>query len=235
MFVPDRGADRLYVYEVERPHHVTLVKNISLPLGTGPRHLTFRPFNRTRTHAYLVSELDNTVRVFSLDGLQNHQYRREDDCEDHRPPYNPRLDLRIEEIQVASTLRNGDHRTAPNNDDLAAEVALSHDGKFAYVSNRNTQSLDPDTIALYSVQPSATRNHLTWLGTMSAYGKIPRHFSLSPDADGTYIAVANQVTQELIILQRNKKTGFAKEIVAKISLGELDITQTHGPICVIWD
>lgn len=235
MFVPDRGADRLYVYEVDRPHHVTLVKNISLPLGTGPRHMTFRPFNRTRTYAYLVSELDNTVRVFSVDGLENQEYRAVDECGYGGPEHERRMGLKIELVQVASSLGSGSHRTAPDNQDLAAEVALSHDGKFAYVSNRNTVSLDPDTISIYSVHPHATHHHLVYIDQISTHGKIPRHFSISSDPDGTYIAVANQVTQDVVILKRNRRNGYAKEVVGKVALGDLDLTLQQGPICVMWD
>src|ERR1700742_4259225 len=61
MIVPDRGADHLYVYHVDGPERVTQINNITLEPGTGPRHVTFREFNSTRTFMYLVSELDNTI------------------------------------------------------------------------------------------------------------------------------------------------------------------------------
>jgi 6-phosphogluconolactonase len=71
MFVPDRGADRIYAYRVGGPHSAMQLQNITLSPGAGPRHITFRIFDCTRTYTYLVSELDNTVRVFTLDGVSN--------------------------------------------------------------------------------------------------------------------------------------------------------------------
>lgn len=68
MFVPDRGADRLYGYYVTGPYSVS--QDVTLPPGTGPRHITFRTFDYTQTYMCPVSELDNTVRVFTLDGVQ---------------------------------------------------------------------------------------------------------------------------------------------------------------------
>lgn len=110
MFVPDRGADRLYAYYVAGPYSVSQVLNITLPPGTGPRHITFRTFNCTRTYMYLVSELDNTVRVFTLDGVSNL-------IDDTPATGTPKLEIALQ--QTVSTLGLGDNRTAPDNHHLA--------------------------------------------------------------------------------------------------------------------
>jgi 6-phosphogluconolactonase len=143
--------------------------------------------------------------------------------------------LRFTLLQVASTLQPGDNRTEPNNHDLASEVELSGDGRFAYVSNRNTLSYNPDNIAIFSVNPQLEANHLTYLGKNSTHGKIPRHFSLSKDTKNKYIAVANEVTQDIMIFERNTQTGFMGRVVGKLVLGDLDITQQKGPTAVIWN
>lgn len=226
MFVPDRGADRLYLYRVAGPYNVLQVQNITLPPGTGPRHITFRTFNCTRTYMYLVGELDNTVRVFTLDGVSN--------LIQENPATDPsKLEVTLQ--QTISTLGLGANRTTPDNRQLAAEVALSNDGKFAYVSNRGTTTYASDTLAVFSVHPDPTTDHahLTYLGQNATYGKTPRHFSLSPDPQNQYVAVANEVSQSLFILERGE-SGFMSNVRGNLSLGSLDLTQNLGPTAVIW-
>ncbi|KAK9311381.1 putative isomerase YbhE [Lipomyces starkeyi] len=227
IFVNDRGADLIYVYHVEGPYNLTQISTVVLPPGTGPRHTTFRVFNSTRTFMYLVSELDNTVRVFSLDGVSNNLEREP-------TAHPPSLNIMLR--QTASTLGPGSSRTSPNDTFLASEVALSNDGKFAYVSNRATKTLASDTLAIYSVHPNIGNNsaHLVYLGQNNTFGKIPRHFSLSPDPETRYVAVANEVSQNLVILERDA-TGFMTGIKGNISFGTFDVTQTLGPAAVIWD
>jgi hypothetical protein len=53
--------------------------------------------------------------------------------------------------QTISTLGLGVNHTAPDKHHLAAEIALSNDGKFAYVSNRDTTTDAPDTLATFLV------------------------------------------------------------------------------------
>ncbi|KAK5955685.1 hypothetical protein OHC33_003326 [Knufia fluminis] len=67
LVVPDRGSDRVYIYSVNSHNNIIQTLNLTLPPGTGPRHATFRQVNATRSWMYLVSELDNTVRVYTLD------------------------------------------------------------------------------------------------------------------------------------------------------------------------
>ncbi|KAF5695395.1 hypothetical protein FDENT_478 [Fusarium denticulatum] len=178
MAVPDRGADRVYIYQVRDAKHVEKIRTITLLPGTGPRHIVFSQVSKEKTIMFLVSELDNTVNVFSLENGTR-----------------------------ASTLDDSSKRTKPNNVDLASELSLSHDKRF-----------------LYSKKP------LQFLGLNSTYGKIPRHFSLSPDSRNQFLAVANQVTNDLFILKRDFKTGFLDGIVGNYSFGKLDLTTKVGPM-----
>lgn len=228
LFVADRGADRLYVYHVAGPFNVTIIQTLSLEPGTGPRHMTFRTFNETRTYMYLVSELDNSIRVFTLDGVSNNE-----EMESHvGVPTN----LTIHLTQRISTLGADLGRTPPNNMDLASEIALSNDGRFAYAANRNTINLNSDTVAIYSINPllDDDHNHLTYLGHNMTYGKTPRHFSLSNDPQSRFGAFGNEVTNNLVILERDELTGFFTGIKGNISVGKLDLTTSSGPTAVIW-
>jgi 6-phosphogluconolactonase (cycloisomerase 2 family) len=227
LFVPDRGADLLYVYHVASSLNVTIIQTLRFEPGTGPRHVTFRVFNETRTYMYLISELDNSIRVFTVDGVRNN----------HRGTSQRSLaNITINLTQRVSTLGANLNRTSPNNRDLAAEVALSNDGRFAYASNRNTVNFNSDTVAIYSVHPGLNndRNHLRYLGYNLTYGKTPRHFSLSKDPQTRYAAFGNEVSNNLVILERSELTGFFTEIKGNLSVGTLDITQNSGPTAIIW-
>jgi 6-phosphogluconolactonase len=134
-----------------------------------------------------------------------------------------------------STIGLGTNHTVPDYRQLAAEVALSKDGKFAYVSNRDTTTYASDTLAIFSVNPDPKKDqtHLTYLGHNLTYGKTPRHFSLSPDLQSQFVAVANEVSQSLLILERGH-SGFMSTVRGNLSLGSLDVTQNLGPTAGIW-
>lgn len=226
MAVPDRGADRVYIYQVRDAKHVKQIRTITLLPGTGPRHIVFSQVSKEKTIMFLVSELDNTVNVFLLENGTVGYYGKHPDLNET---------LRITHLQRASTLDDSSKRTKPNNVDLGSEISVSHDRRFLYVSNRNTESVHKaDTLALYSLD-IYSKKPLQFLGLNSTYGKIPRHFSLSYDPRNQFLAVANQVTNDLFILKRDFKTGFLDGIVGKYSFGKLDLTTKVGPMSVIWD
>ena len=177
---------------------------------------------------YLVSELDTSIRVFTLDGVWNNDLMKPfAGCPDN---------LTIHLTQRISTLGADVGRTPPDNTNLASEIALSNDGRFAYATNRNTVNFNSDTVAIYSVHPLSDkdRNHLTYLGHNLTYGKTPRHFSLSNDPQTRFGAFANEVTNNLIILERDKGTGFFTSVKGNLSVGKLDLTTNSGPTAVIW-
>ena len=157
LFIPDGGADRLYAYHVAGPSSVLQVQKISLPPGTGPRHITFNVFNATRSSMYLVSELDSVVRVFTLDGVSNLVATNE-------PTTAPKMTVTL--YQTISTIGPGEIRTAPINHHQASEIALSNDVKFAEVRNRDTTSYATDTLAVCSVNQNRKHDgaHLTYNG-----------------------------------------------------------------------
>jgi len=76
----------------------------------------------------------------------------------------------------------------------AAEVQLSPDGRFVYVSNRGA-----DSIAVFSV----VEGKLSQLQVVSAHGRHPRHFLLVPG----YLIVASRDDNRLILLKRDTQSG----------------------------
>ena len=142
LFVANRDADRVYVYRVNGPTDVVQIANFTLEPGTGPRDITFKVFNETRTYVYLVSELDNSVRVFTLDYCTCHLAN------------SASATLTIILKQRISTLNARSTRTAPNTHGLASETIASNDSRFLYFSNRNTISMKSDTVTVYSIHPA---------------------------------------------------------------------------------
>jgi 6-phosphogluconolactonase (cycloisomerase 2 family) len=222
LFVPDKGSDIVYVYSVNGPEQVTHVQDITLPPGTGPRHVTFSHFNATRAYLYLVSELDNTVRVFILDYAKP--------CAPATYFEGPK-NLTITLQQIISTLGPSADRSAPTNENTAAEIEVTRDQKFAYASNRRNLTPDSDTFAIYSVDAG---HSLTYLGWNETLGKIPRHFALSKDDRNQWVAVVHQLTQDVFVFERDPEGGFFTKLRGRIELGDPDKNLTAGPICVLW-
>ncbi|MEP6616057.1 MAG: lactonase family protein [Ginsengibacter sp.] len=83
----------------------------------------------------------------------------------------------------------------------SADIHTSPDGKFLYVSNRG----DENTITIFSISNSG---RLRLLGFQPTMGRTPRNFVIDPT--GTFLLVANQDTDNIVIFRRNKKTGGLK-------------------------
>ncbi|HKZ33594.1 MAG TPA: lactonase family protein [Vicinamibacteria bacterium] len=111
-FAPDLGADRVFVYRFDAEKG-TLTPQGAAPVepGSGPRHLAFHPKGR---HAYVISELSNTITVFGYD------------------PAKGELSL----LETVKTLPEGFAGTS-----YTAEIEVSPDGRFLYGSNRGHDSL----------------------------------------------------------------------------------------------
>jgi 6-phosphogluconolactonase len=82
----------------------------------------------------------------------------------------------------------------------SADIHISSDGKFLYASNRNPQ----DNIAIFSIDQASGK--LKLLGYVPAGGMSPRNFAIDPS--GKYLLVANQLSNNVVIFKRNKKTGM---------------------------
>ncbi|KAI9152306.1 6-phosphogluconolactonase [Paramyrothecium foliicola] len=220
-FVPDKGGDVIYVYQVSDSGQVSQVLNVTVPLGTGPRHLKFTVVGPTRSLLYVVNELANTLAVFAVDGVNNTKRRKESTLE-------------VTLIQTVSTLEPGSDPTPPSNIRTAAEVAITSDRRFVYVSNRWAASPENDTFAIYSLNEAHETTPLRYLGTRSTEGKVPRHFSISNDSKNKYVAVTNQLSNNLVIIERNTNSGSLGKVVGSLALGDYDQTGLLGPQAVIW-
>ena len=100
----------------------------------------------------------------------------------------------------------------------SADIHVSPDGKFVYASNRG----DANDIAIFKTSKSGGR--LSYIGSQDVLGKTPRNFTIDPT--GSFLLVANQETNEIVIFNRNKKTGLLHESGKRI--------QVPNPVCLKW-
>lgn len=95
----------------------------------------------------------------------------------------------------------------------AAEVRISHDSEYVYVSNRG----DANEITVFEI---GNDGNLTFVQRISTGGKTPRNFILSPD--GNHLLVGNQDSNEIRLFNRNPRTGM---------LSATDVTvEVHKPV-----
>lgn len=101
------------------------------------------------------------------------------------------------------------------NPNTCADIHISDDGRFLYVSNRGHNS-----IAIFKV---GSNGSLQLIGHESTKGDGPRNFSLSPD--GAFMLVANQHSNNLVSFEINEESGllsFKHEVKA------------YTPVCILF-
>jgi 6-phosphogluconolactonase len=168
LLVNDLGADTIYIYSIspQHPENFTPHGKWSALPGSGPRHIVFSRDGQT---VYSVNELASTVDVLSWDAKAGV----------------------LAAVSSVSTLAEGFTGTSS-----AAEILLSPDGRYLYVSNRGE-----DTVAVFSVGEKG----ITFLQRIGSGGKTPRYTALSPD--GKWLLAANLDSANIVVFQRDAATG----------------------------
>lgn len=98
----------------------------------------------------------------------------------------------------------------PTSDKAGAALHASADGKFLYVSNRGTAN----TLLVYSIDPATAR--LKEIQRRSVEGDHPREFSLDPS--GRFLLVANQKSNQIVVIERDTQTGLLGKTVQKLAI-----------------
>ncbi len=98
----------------------------------------------------------------------------------------------------------------------AADIHLSRDGKFLYATNRGTV----DEIVIFSVDSKSGK--ITRIGSQSSMGKHPRNFAIDPS--DKFLLVANQHTDNIVVFERNQKTGLLTPTGETLTVG--------APVCL---
>ena len=95
-------------------------------------------------------------------------------------------------------------------DKAAAALHASADGKFLYVSNRGTAN----QLLVFAIDPLTGR--LTELQRRAVEGDHPREFSLDPN--GKFLLVANQKSNQIVVVERDAKSGLLGKPVQKLPM-----------------
>ena len=98
----------------------------------------------------------------------------------------------------------------PVSDKAGAALHASSDGKFLYVSNRGTAN----HILVFSIDPATA--HLKQVQQRSVEGDHPREFSLDPS--GRFLLIANQKSNEIVVVERDPNTGLLGKTVQKMPI-----------------
>ena len=98
----------------------------------------------------------------------------------------------------------------PVSDKAAAALHASADDKFLYVSNRGTAN----QVLVFAIEPAT--GHLKELQRRSVEGDHPREFSLDPS--GKFLLIANQKSNQIVVVERDAKTGLLGKTVQKLPM-----------------
>ncbi|KPH00316.1 3-carboxymuconate cyclase [Pseudomonas sp. RIT-PI-q] len=98
----------------------------------------------------------------------------------------------------------------PASDKAAAALHASADGKFLYVSNRGTAN----QMLVFAIDPAS--GHLKELQRRAVEGDHPREFSLDPG--GKFLLIANQKSNQIVVVERDAKTGLLGKTVQKLPM-----------------
>jgi 6-phosphogluconolactonase len=185
----DLGTDSVYAYRLDTATgKLGLVSTAKVKPGAGPRHLAFHP---TGKFAYIANELDSTVVAAAYDP--------------DRGLLTPGQALRTVPVGAPATPRN-----------YPAEVVVSADGRFVYVSNRGH-----DSVALFAVEQGGAR--LRFVEAVPTGGKFPRHVAFDPS--GRFLFAANQNSSTVTSFRIDLATGRLRPTGTPLS--------APVPVCVV--
>ena len=188
-YVADLGVDRVFRYRLDADSgELSSADPPFLELAPGAGPRHV-DFSPEGDTLYVAGELDSTITTFRV-----------------APGMGP------EKLQTVSTLPPG---FAESNS--TAEIRVSPDGSFVYISNRGH-----DSIAVF--RAAGPRGGLELVEHVSTRGRTPRNFNLDPS--GRFLIVANQNSDNLALFRIDPESG------------ELDpvgnLVPAPSPVCVLF-
>lgn len=182
LYAADLGLDQLFCYRIEEDGGLKpadAIRHIKVPAGEGPRHFTFTPDGE---YLYLVTEMGNRLHVMRWDAETGGYI----------------------ELQSLSTLPE-----VTGEDNAAADIHLSADQRYLYVSNRGE-----DCITGYSLDEKT--GCAACIGYFPVFGKWPRNFCITPD--DRYVLTSNQFSNNVVLCSRDPRTGIIGEKLCEVSI-----------------
>ena len=182
ILVTDLGLDKVMVYKFDKGNEKPLQeKPYSFASVTPGGGPRHITFSKDGKYVYLVRELDGMANVFEFN------------------------DGELKQIQEIPMHPEGNAEKMDG-----AEIVLSPDNKFLYISNRG----DENSLSIFSVDEKTRK--LTAIGYVPVGGKNPRNFMIDPT--GNYLLVANQNSNNVTIFKRDKETGLLEKTDHEIAI-----------------
>ncbi|KPX50100.1 putative lactonase family protein [Pseudomonas syringae pv. helianthi] len=180
VYAGNLGVDRVLQYRLE-PKDGKLVPigegYVAVPDNTGPRHLAFSPDGR---FLYVVGEMSGTVTAFAINkktgALQ--QTSQADGIPKH---------LKLAPGQ-ARDARNNDLKDDPTPRIWAADIRITPDGKWLFISERTTSS-----VSVFKVDPASGK--VKFAENYPVQEKQPRNIAVSPD--GRWLLVSGEKSDKV--------------------------------------
>jgi 6-phosphogluconolactonase (cycloisomerase 2 family) len=169
--VPDKGLDRVFVFRFDAETgklSPTAQGSVVARSGSGPRHAAFHP---TLPVLWVLNEIASTVTTYYWDAERGH--------------------LRPAEVLPSTP---PDH----TGENTAAEIAVSHDGRFVYCSNRGH-----DSIGIFAADRET--GLLKSSGWMPSQGRTPRFICLDPT--GRRLHAANEQSDTVVAFRIDAESG----------------------------
>ncbi len=188
IFVADLGIDQIKVYTIDKASF-TLKPNKFSEIRMAPGSgPRHMAIHPNGKLLFIANELSNKVAVVQL--MENGGFKILENVSTLPPDF-----------------------SKPN---TSADIHLSPDGNFLYVSNRGMNS-----IAIFSVAEKEGKIKL--VAHEDTKGEMPRNFTLTPD--GSFLLVANQNSDNIVAFRRNKETGL---------LTFTDQINASKPVCLLF-
>jgi 6-phosphogluconolactonase len=192
LLVCDLGLDQVKVYSVQKNKENSKAENkneftaveeqiISLPAGSGPRHICF---DENYAYGFIINELNGSVTII--------KYNAE------KKEYDIKGNFDVSG-QLSGSLKESVNTSTSIDTDLgAAAIRVSADVRFVYTSMRSD-----NTIRLFAFDPIA--ESLNYIASYPTGGLTPREFTIDPT--GKWLLVAHQDSDTIAIFNVNSYNG----------------------------
>src|SRR3954468_15866588 len=193
VFVPHLGTDQVFQFRFDEASGRLTANTppvLQMKQDTGPRHLIVSGDNR---FVYLLSELTGTVTTLSLDA--NTGLLKEIDSVSILPP-----DSKLVPGMPRGAVGTPGANQAPRNSDndiWAADLHMTPDERFLYVSERTSNSL-----AALSVDKASGK--LTYVASVPTE-KQPRGFAIDPK--GRFLVACGEKSESISVYSIDQQSG----------------------------
>lgn len=174
LFIADLGTDEVVVYDFDAQKDQPLTETPVFTLKVAPgAGPRHLVFSGAGDRMYLVHEITAEIGVYTYQ------------------------DGKLDHLETKSLVQDGFEGQVG-----AAEVRITEDDQYLYVSNRG----EANEIIGFKILEDGKLDHIQ---TISSGGDGPRNFNITPD--GEYLLVGNQNSNTLLAFKRNPETGLLEK------------------------